>query len=177
MATQNTEPSIALHNNERPGKITNPAATNQQQPESKDPVLNPNATFPGMRNRNQTNGNGSQGINEGKGDQGRPNGNANSINYSGQGQGDGISYSLTGRKPVSLPKPDYKSNTQGTVVIRIWVNQQGKVVRAEYEPTGSNVAGGKLVEVAMSAARKARFTPDVTAVEEQKGTITYKFTL
>ena len=74
-----------------------------------------------------------------------------------------------------LPTPDYRSNDQGTVVIRIWVNRDGKVTRTEYEPKGSNTSNGYLIDQARSAALKARFNPDQRAPEEQKGTITYIF--
>ena len=76
---------------------------------------------------------------------------------------------------MTLPKPQYNSNQQGRVVVRIWVDQQGRVTRAEYEPKGSSTSDGDLVTKAIAAARKARFNADPSAPEEQKGTITYIF--
>ena len=61
------------------------------------------------------------------------------------------------------------------MVVRIWVDQNGKVTRAEYEPKGSNTQDGTLVSQAIAAARKARFNKDPKAQEEQRGTITYIF--
>ena len=78
---------------------------------------------------------------------------------------------------MSLPKPTYNSNQQGTVVIDIWVDQQGRVTRAEYQPKGSNTSNGYLVSQAKAAALKARFNADTKALEEQKGSITYYFTI
>lgn len=171
VATQHTEPAPAINAANNTG-VVNPNATEQPKVENKEPEINRAALFTGRRNQNS--GTGSQGQSTGTGDQGKPDGNPNSSNYSGNG-GTGGSYSLAGRSAVSLPKPQYNSNQQGTVVVRIWVDQQGRVTRAEYEPKGSNTSNGDLVSKAISAARKARFNADRNAQEEQRGTITYIF--
>lgn len=171
VATQHTEPAPAINAANNTG-VVNPNATEQPKVENKEPEINRAALFTGRRNQNS--GTGSQGQSTGTGDQGKPDGNPNSSNYSGNG-GTGGSYSLAGRSAVSLPKPQYNSNQQGTVVVRIWVDQQGRVTRAEYEPKGSNTSNGDLVSKAISAARKARFNADRNAQEEQRGTITYFF--
>lgn len=175
VATQSTESSVSMPSTPSQGDVVNPMANEQPQVEDKQPELNPNASFPGMRNRNQNNGTGSQGVSTGTGDQGKPNGSPNSNNYVGQGQGDGFKWSLKGRGAVHMEKPDYKSNEQGRVVVRVWVDKQGRVTRAEYEPNGSNAPGGKLRQAAIEAAKKARFNADPNALEEQQGTITYIF--
>ena len=171
VATQHTEPAPSLNSAKNTG-VTNPNATEQPKVENKEPEINRNALFTGRRN--QKSGTGSQGQSTGTGDQGKPDGNPNSNNYTGNG-GTGGSYSLAGRSAVSLPKPRYNSNEQGTVVVRIWVDQQGRVTRAEYEPKGSNTSNGDLVSQAIAAARKARFNADRNAQDEQRGTITYIF--
>lgn len=171
VATQQSEPSLAMNSSPTATGVTNPVAEPQPQPENKEPEINRNALFPGKRN---TQGGGSQGVTEGTGNQGKPDGTPNSGNYAGNG-GHGDSFSLKGRSAVSLPKPVYNSNEQGTVVIDIWVDQEGRVTRAEYQPYGSNTANGQLVNQAKAAALKARFNRDTKAQEVQKGTITYKF--
>lgn len=176
VATQHTEPSVSMPSTPNPGSVTNPAAQEQPQVENKQPVLNPNATFPGMRNRDRQSGSGSEGQSTGTGDQGKPNGNPNSRNYTGDG-GNGSNYRLSGRTAVSLPKPAYNSNQQGKIVIDIWVNQQGQVVRVEGPAQGSTITNSGMVEQAKQAARKARFNADTKALEEQKGSITYIFTI
>lgn len=176
VATQHTEPSVSMPSTPNQGNVTNPAAQEQPQRENKQPELNPNATFPGMRNHNGRSGSGSEGQSTGTGNQGNPNGTPNSNNYTGNG-GNGSNYKLTGRTAVSLPKPAYNSNKQGTVIIDIWVNQQGQVVRVEGPAKGSTLTDGAMVEQAKQAARKARFNADTKALEEQKGSITYIFTI
>ena len=138
----------------------------------KEPEINKNALFTGRRNRQS--GNGSQGVTGGSGDQGNMGGNPNSNNYSAGGA-NGMNYNLAGRSNVTLPRPNYTSNEQGTVVIQIWVDRDGRVSRAEYQPKGSNTSNGYLVSQAIAAARKARFNADPNAPDEQRGTITYIF--
>ena len=176
VATQNTEQSLSMPSSNNQGTVTNPAAQEQPQVENKEPEINRNALFTGRRNQSSQGGTGSEGQSTGTGNQGNPNGTPGSSNYSGNG-GSGINFSLKGRDAVTLPEPDYKSNQQGRVVIAIWVDQHGRVTRAEYQPKGSNTSNGYLVNQARSAALKARFNASPDAPEEQKGTITYHFVL
>ena len=176
VATQHTEPSVSMPSTPNPGTVTNPAAQEQPQVENKEPEINKNALFTGRRNRTNQGGTGSEGNTSGAGNQGNPNGTPNSNNYNGNG-GSGSNFSLKGRSAVSLPKPDYNSNQQGKIVIDIWVNQQGQVTRVEGPAQGSTLTNSTMVEQAKKAARKARFNADTKALEEQKGSITYIFTI
>ena len=171
VATQRTEASMAMPSSDNPGNVTNPAAQEQPVVENKEPEINRNALFPGKRN---SQGGGSQGVTEGTGNQGKPDGNPNSGNYTGSG-GHGGSFSLAGRSAVSLPKPTYNSNRQGSIVIDIWVDQQGRVTRVEGPAKGSTLTDAAMVNQAKAAALKARFNADTKAQEVQKGTITYIF--
>lgn len=170
--TQRTQPTVPIPSSRTPGTVTNPAAVQQPTAESKEPEINKSALYPGKRNQNS--GGGSEGNTQGNGNQGTPDGSQNSNNYAGRGGSSG-NYSLAGRTAVKLPEPTYRSNNQGTVVIRIWVDQQGRVTRAEYQPKGSNTQDGYLVGQAKAAALKAKFNASSTAPEEQMGTITYIF--
>lgn len=99
---------------------------------------------------------------------------------SGTGQGlnpdglDRLDKGLQGRGLVGdLPKPAYPGSKSGKIVVRVTVNASGKVTGATYEPKGSTESDPALVEAAIVAARKARFTESRAAV--QGGTITYIF--
>ena len=173
LATQHTEPAPSLNSSPVQGNTVAPQPTEQQVTEPKEPEINKNALFPGKRNQNS--GSGGQGQSTGSGDQGKPGGTPNSNNYNGNGGGNGTSYTLNGRSSVALPPPEYGTNDQGRVVVTIYVDRQGRVTRAEYNPKGSNIGGGALVNQAINAARKARFNADPNAPEEQRGTITYIF--
>lgn len=170
ISTQHTEPAPSVPSSPNPGNVTNPNAVEQPRTEDKTPEINQRAIFPGNRNRNQ--GGGSSGNTSGQGNMGKPNGTPDSDNYSGEG---GVgNYSLTGRTAAKLPKPVYRSNKQGKVVVRVWVDNQGRVTRAEWAK-GSTTKDGYLVGQALQAARQAQFNADVNAPEEQMGTITYIF--
>ena len=170
--TQRTEATTPIPASPKPGNVTNPAAEAKPQPENKEPEINKNALFPGKRNQNS--GGGSQGTTQGSGNQGKADGTPNNNNYGGRG-GNGGNYSLAGRTAVSLPKPEYNSNQQGKIVVRIWVDQQGRVTRVEAPYKESTITTGTLVEQAKAAARRARFNASTNAPEEQIGTITYIF--
>jgi hypothetical protein len=172
--TQHHESTTPVKTNPNPGSVTNPVAQQQTKPEQKEPEINRNALFTGKRN--QTNGSGSQGNTQTTGNQGSANGTPNTGNYNGDGGKGGVSYSLSGRSAVSLPTPKtYVGNDQGKVVVRVWVNQQGQVVRAEAGQLGTTLAKQEYYRLAEEYAKKAHFNADLNAPEEQTGTITYIF--
>lgn len=95
---------------------------------------------------------------------------------SGSGSGGGIdNYTLEGRNPKSLLKPSYNSEDQGKVVVTIWVNKEGKVIKALAGGKGTSTSDQKLWKMAEDAAKRSTFNAKSDAAEEQKGTITYKF--
>lgn len=81
---------------------------------------------------------------------------------------------LQGRGLVGdLPHPAYPGTASGKVVVRVTVGPQGLVESAVFEPKGSTTNDKGLIDAAIEAARKARFTESAIAV--QGGTITYIF--
>ena len=83
-----------------------------------------------------------------------------------------ISYSLDGRKAMSLPVPAYKCQGGGDVSIRITVNKKGYVTAAAVI---GNVADECIVKSALAAAKRSRFTASSTAPDKQIGEIVYRF--
>jgi outer membrane biosynthesis protein TonB len=145
-----------------------------QIPDKPEPKVNPDALYKGPGKGNAASG--GQGVNGTPGDQGRPDGTKNAGNYEGSGgSGSGISYDLSGRKARNLPKPDYTSDEQGRIVVTIWVNRAGSVVKAEPGARGTTIADLTLRTQARNAALKASFSPSPDAPELQTGTITYVF--
>jgi TonB family protein len=181
--TQDTEQEqIVMPKKEDVKEKTNTETKPEEQQENKEPVpeqpvVNPNALYKGPSK--QSSGNTGEGVTGNEGDQGKPYGTKEAIGYDGMGgpgdAGEGISYSLSGRKALQLPKPDYNSDEQGRVVVTIWVNRNGKVIRAEPGAKGTTVADLNLRNQAKEAALKATFTPSPDAPEQQTGTITYVF--
>ena len=120
----------------------------------------------------------SQGVTYGAGNQGSPGGTAGAEKYGpGGGVGDGVSFSLDGRSAQSLPKPNYPGNEQGIVVVRVTVDKNGVVTKAEPGVKGSNTADPGLIAEAKKAALRAKFNVDDAAPAFQVGTITYRFVL
>ena len=146
-------------------------------PEEEPPVVNERALYKGRGNTDQTSE--SEGITEGSGNQGSISGSPDSDNYSdglSSGRG-GIDFSLAGRNPVSLPKPEYNVQEAGKVVVEIRVDPEGIVTYAKAGAQGTNTLNKELLEAAQKAALKARFKPSKDAAFIQRGTITYHFVL
>jgi TonB family protein len=144
-------------------------------PEEKPRQVNERALY---RGRKDTDATGSEGVTQGEGNQGSITGSPDSENYAaGLSGGGGINFSLAGRNPVSLPKPEYNAQVSGTIVVRIRVNRDGKVISAEPGYKGTNILDENLLEAARKAALKARFNASSDAAYTQAGTITYHFVL
>ena len=77
----------------------------------------------------------------------------------------------------SLPRPSYNVQESGTVVVTIWVDQYGKVVKAQAGADGTTVTDKTLWAAARSAAMGTRFKQKIDAPALQQGTITYVFKL
>lgn len=86
-----------------------------------------------------------------------------------------VSYNLTNRKAHSLPKPGYKCNSSGTVVIDVKVDKSGDVKSAVFNSGASRGADECMVNQAMTYAKKSRFNFSSSSGSSQSGTITYKF--
>ncbi len=121
----------------------------------------------------------SQGVSYPGGNQGSPGGDPGAGSYgtgSGTGsRGTGISYDLSGRTATSTPKPNYPGREEGTVVVKITVDKNGRVTHAEAGQRGSTTMNTELLEAARRAALQARFNVDNEAPAYQTGTITYRF--
>ena len=142
------------------------------KPKPEEPKVDPRALFKPVNTQENTS---SEGNTETPGDQGNPNGGQDISNYEGQGgSGGGPSYDLGGRNAKSLPRPSSDFNEEGTIVVDIWVDRDGRVQNAQIGK-GTNIANTRMRETAKQAALSSVFAPDKNAAELQKGTITYKF--
>lgn len=77
----------------------------------------------------------------------------------------------------NLPMPSYDVQASGKVVVRIKVDQYGKVTDALPGAQGTTVTDATLWEAAKKAALEAKFNISSSAPIIQEGTITYIFTL
>lgn len=85
---------------------------------------------------------------------------------------------LEGRTVVgTIAKPEYNVKESGTVVVSIWVDKYGDVVKVEPGAGGTTVNNSELWSSARKAALATRFNSDDEAPLLQQGTITYVFKL
>lgn len=93
----------------------------------------------------------------------------------GKGDGTGPNFSLHGRSAKYIPVPDYTEQEQGKVVVDVWVDKNGNVTKAIAGAKGTTTSNPSLWRKAQQAALNAKFSVNLNAPEEQKGTITYNF--
>ena len=94
---------------------------------------------------------------------------------SGNGKGIGAGYSLAGRKALSIPTPSYTCNEEGTVVVQITVDKNGKTIDAKPGYKGTTNTASCLAVQAKAAAMSAKWEASPSGAEKQIGTITYNF--
>lgn len=113
----------------------------------------------GKTNGTNTSGDGTA---QGSGSKGNP---------VGHGSSGGNSWSLAGRGiKGTLPQPSNDFQQEGRVLVEIRVNAAGNVISAVVK--GGNISDKATQQLALEAARKAKFTEDD---HDQIGTITYNF--
>lgn len=85
---------------------------------------------------------------------------------------------LKGRNVVgTIARPEYTAKDSGTVVVAVWVDQYGKVTKAQPGAEGTTVNNSELWNSARKAALATHFNTDANAPSLQQGTITYVFKL
>ncbi len=154
-----------------------------KQPEDiKDPEPQPSDELRKLLEKTKSSKSGGEGVTEGSGDKGREDGDPNSTSRNGDGgggDGDG-NFKLDGRTALSKPKPDYPCTDEGRVVVKIYVDQNGKVTRAiSGERTNNGIASTTtsscLYDQARKAAMRTTWSPHPTGEAIQVGYIIYNF--
>lgn len=95
-------------------------------------------------------------------------------NPAGRGSQGGNSWELGGRDIIGrLSQPSYKSNEEGTIVVQIRVDANGKVTSATIAK-GTTITNEKLRQESIAAAKRNKFSISTGVAI---GKITYKFVL
>lgn len=133
-----------------------------------------------LKNKTQE---GEQSAGEGddavQGDKGKLDGNPYATSYystAGLG-GKGKGYGLNGRNLQSNGKVVQECNQEGTVVVRITVNNQGNVIAAEPGVKGSTITHPCLMGPAKKTALLHKWYPDNNAPTQQIGFVVIQFKL
>ncbi|MBN2480898.1 MAG: hypothetical protein JXB19_04095 [Bacteroidales bacterium] len=153
---------------------TKPAA--EQEPAEQTPVVNPRALY-STRGASTTESGSSEGIYQGPGNMGNPQGTPESEDYTAGLAGSSIGFSLSGRNPVFLQKPEFSVYTEGIIVVEITVDRNGNVINATPGIKGSTLVDNTLYTAVRKAALESKFNVRSDAPERQIGTITYHFRL
>ena len=122
---------------------------------------------------------GSEGNDDKAGDKGQLDGDPYAPSYfggSGSGSG-GVGYGLNGRGKASFNKIEQDCNESGLVVVRIEVNQQGVVIKAEAGVKGTENNDPCLLNPAEKIAMSHRWRPDPNAPTRQVGFVSINFSL
>lgn len=89
------------------------------------------------------------------------------------------SLDLAGRSTYDggrLPSPANTAQEGGNVVVKITVNPEGRVIATSIDLRRTDTSNPQLRKAAEEAAKRARFN-SIDAIDNQIGTITYKFTV
>ncbi len=155
---------------ETPSTTTQPTQTQSQNQtqQTQEPDQQVSSQLNNMLNN--MNGGGDGGGAD-SGDQGTQNGKID-----GKGVfGDGSGWSLAGRNMTGKPKFNGTPKKEGVVQVKITVGKDGRVRDAEVVISESNTSDQSLFNLALNAARSARFNKDDDASINQRGTITFVF--
>ncbi|MEM8763100.1 MAG: energy transducer TonB [Bacteroidota bacterium] len=113
------------------------------------------------------------------GDKGSPDGDPYAATYYGQpGSGDGgKGYGLRGRSLSTRGKVQQECNEDGKVVVKIFVDRQGRVIKAIPGVKGTTNNAPCLLEPARKTAMMYKWNPDSKAPTSQEGHIEVNFKL
>jgi len=180
-----TKPIELIQKSESPYKaVTKTNATPATRPDDhgdvetpaveQEKALDPRASFPGM-SRKDTSVTAPHSAEEATSTfkAGQPDGNTS------RGYTDGRPNArLKGRNTLgTIPRPGYNVQDEGTVVVAIWVDNYGNVVKAQAGADGTTVTNTALWNAARKAALETHFNQSADAPQLQEGTITYIFKL
>ena len=138
-------------------------------------ILNTVNNAPGENSNNSS----GEGNDNQAGDKGDTSGDPNASGYYGSnvhnGDGGTGNYYLKNRKALTKPKPEFNCDEQGQVVVKIFVNKSGKVIKAIPGVKGSTNNAPCLLKAAKQAAMQTKWSPDPKAPDTQIGKIIYNF--
>lgn len=143
-------------------------------PKITEPTVNPNALFKPSNNPagGNSDGSGGDGNSNTPGNVGVPGGDP-----SGSGRGGWGDWRLSGRGLGRGPNITERPSEGGKVVLNIWVDRAGKVLRVAPNLTKSTTNSQTLFNIAKKAALQCTFTPKADAAAEQVGEMTFVFIL
>lgn len=182
LTQDNDSPVVVTPKNDTKPKTNTPKENPKPKTETPKPSNSTtnalDALINGPKSDGQTTGgHGDDGL---PGDKGDPNGSiyANSFygSGSGNGSGNGTGWGLAGRKLAANSKKVQDCNEEGRVVVKVWVNRNGNVIKAE-RTQGTTNTNPCLVNPAIETAKSFKWQADSKAPEIQIGFVVVNFKL
>lgn len=180
--TQNIEDNPVLNQNSQNSTINsdnNSSGKNNADNQSQQTV-DKSALFPGKKTTTGGGGGSNEGVTGKPGDQGVITGNPFSKNRGDGGSGGNSAgtgntdYDLTGRSIVRKTTFIGKWDKEGKIVVKIWVNNSGRVIRAVAGAPGTTVTDSELWRKAEAAALNAQFNAIADSDLDQAGKIVFR---
>ena len=173
---------------EKPKEVLKKEVPKKVEPKEEKPVPKPIPKKPSKNTlkafENLLKGTTSDSKPTGEGDddkeelKGNEKGDPTSTKYYGNtGKSGDSNYNLAGREALGKPIEQPDCQEEGTVVVSIEVDKNGKVIRAVAGEKGSTNTDPCLLKPAREAALRTTWNADPNAPSKQKGTIIYKFSL
>lgn len=165
VASNNSEEKVVTQDTEDApisSKRNETVTPKKEEQKPAEPTINQNALF--SKGKVKTGNGGQQGVSKGSG-----------TGAGGNGDGKGVSFNLGGRGAKELVPPASTTTEGGKVVVEIFVDREGNVVKANRKLNETTITNSNLVTKCEQAARKCKFAANQNAPELQKGTITYRF--
>lgn len=184
LSTQDDDSPVVAPKKEKVKPITNPTKTTptntkpttQPQQETKPTVNSAAANMVKGKGKNPSSG---EGDGDADGNKGQLNGTMYGNSYwgsgSGTGSGNGTKWGLKGRSLAGNDKVVQQCNEEGTIVIQVTVNKQGRVVSAQYSAKGSNSTSQCLIQPAIATAKTFKWNQALDAPDNQIGFVEINF--
>jgi len=165
----------------KPKKQTKPKKTKPKPDPKPQPDKNITDILNNVNNApgSDTNNSSGEGNDNQAGDKGSTSGDPNASGYYGSGgkgnRGGTGNYRLGSRRALTKPKPKFTCNEEGKVVVKIYVNRDGRVIKAVPGVKGSTNNAPCLLQAAKQAALQTKWSSDSKAPDTQIGKIIYNF--
>jgi periplasmic protein TonB len=154
----------------------NTKSTTEAKEEVKQTVNSAAANMVKGKGKNPSSG---EGDGDADGNKGQLNGTMYGNSYwgsgSGTGSGNGTKWGLKGRSLAGNDKVVQQCNEEGTIVIQVTVNKQGRVVSAQYSAKGSNSTSQCLIQPAIATAKTFKWNQAPDAPDNQIGFVEINF--
>lgn len=153
-----------------------------KEQEEKEREIDPQTLFKKRNNKSENTSQGS--TTDPNGDQGNVTDDNRSNQQSdvytpsrniGMSDDGSVLYDLQGRNLLKVPSIKDNSQQEGKVVVKIKVDNTGKVIGADFQSKGSSTTNSVLKNLAIKAALESKFNFDPNAAAVQTGTMTFNF--